>query len=107
MNPNSNVTPIESKKPAIAASHTISFVLDGFPVSTCVEGGADVLRAVVDKLKAIGAQPPLKFQDGTLKAAGVSVCPVHNTQMKVSSAKPGSYFCPKKNEDGSYCKSKA
>src|SRR5262249_7315437 len=26
---------------------------------------------------------------------------------KVSSAKPGSHFCPKKNDDGSYCKSKA
>jgi hypothetical protein len=107
-NPN-NVTPIESKQPAPAAKFTISVLVDGFPVSIEAEGKADNLRALVDRLKAIGAEPPAIVQTPAQaqKPAGAPVCPVHNAPMKVSSAKPGSYFCPKKNEDGSYCKSKA
>jgi hypothetical protein len=63
----------------------------------------------VAKLREIGAEPPSidRSIDKPTKPADVPTCPVHSTQMKVSSAKPGSYFCPKKNEDGSYCKSKA
>jgi hypothetical protein len=105
----SNVTPITDKQPAPAARFTITAVVDGFPVSIEAEGNAGSLRALVAKLREIGAEPPATVQTPAqpTKPAGVPVCPVRNTQMKVSSAKPGSYFCPKKNEDGSYCKSKA
>jgi len=108
MNPNSNVTPITDRQPAPAAKFTIGATLEGFPIQIEVEGNADKLRAMIDRLKAIGAEPPqVQTPAQTKPAAGVPVCPVHNAQMKVSSAKPGSYFCPKKNDDGSYCKSKA
>lgn len=38
-------------------------------------------------------------------AGGVPTCPVHGGQMKPS-RKPGSFFCSKKNADGSYCQQK-
>jgi hypothetical protein len=102
-----NVTPIESKQTAPAgAKFTISASIDGFPIQVEVEGNADKLRAMIDRLTAIGCEPPSAKPEPT-KATGAPVCPVHSATMKVSSAKPGSYFCPKKNEDGSYCKSKA
>jgi hypothetical protein len=108
----SNVTPIESKQPAPSgARFTITASIDGFPVSVEVEGKADVLRAMIDRLKAIGAEPPSAPQNlqnpEPTKAAGVPVCPVHGTKMKPS-RKPGSFFCPRQAEDGSgYCPEKA
>ena len=58
MTANSNLTSIESKKPAPAAKFTITVSLDSIPVSIEVEGKADNLRAMIDRLKAICAQPP-------------------------------------------------
>lgn len=109
-----NVTPIESRQPAPAgAKFTIAASIDGFPVSVEVEGKADVLRAMIDRLKAIGAQPPVAPQNlqtaaaEPTKPAGVPVCPVHGTKMKPS-RKPGSFFCPRQAEDGNgYCPEKA
>jgi hypothetical protein len=107
---NSNVTPIESKQPAPAsAKFTIDASLEGFPIQIEVEGNADRLRAMIDRLKAIGARPPVVAHVSTPtteKPAGIPVCPLHGAQMKPSQ-KPGAFFCPKKNEDGSYCKHKA
>jgi hypothetical protein len=99
-----NVTPIESKQPAPAgARFTITASIDGFPVQVEVEGKADVLRAMIDRLKAIGAEPPtpqILQKAQPTKAAGVPRCPVHNSPMKEGRR---GYFCPKKVGD-SYCK---
>jgi len=88
------------------ARFTITAELDGFPVSVETEGKADSLRAIVDRLKAIGAIPPQKAAIVSAKPAGAPVCPVHNTPMKAS-RKPGSYFCPRQTETGEYCPRKA
>jgi hypothetical protein len=110
---NSNITPIESKQPAPAAKFTITCALDGFPVSIEVIGNADNLRAMIGRLKAIGAEPPAlqilqkaePQAEPTKKAA--PLCPVHGAPMKAS-RKPGSWFCPRQAEDGSgYCPHKA
>jgi len=108
MNPNpNNVTPIESKQLAPAARFTITASVDGFPVSIEVEGKASDLRALVDRLKAIGAEPPSAARPEPTKPAGdVPTCPTHGSKMKPSQ-KPGTFFCPKRNDDGSYCRHKA
>jgi hypothetical protein len=100
-NSNSNVTPIESKQPAPAARFTVTATIDGFPVQVEVEGKADSLRAMIDRLKAIGATPPHATtppqSEPTKKT--VPVCPTHGSAMK--SGRRG-FFCPKKVGDG-YC----
>jgi hypothetical protein len=107
----SNVTPIESKQPAPAgAKFTIMASIDGFPISIEVEGNADKLRAMIDRLKAIGATPPTA--QASAPAAGepakkaAPICPDHNKPMKPSQ-KPGAWFCPRRGEDGDYCPHKA
>ncbi|MGH9754728.1 MAG: hypothetical protein ACREA2_18275 [Blastocatellia bacterium] len=103
---NSNVTPIESKQPAPAARFQIAASIDGFPVTVEVEGKADNLRAMIDRLKAIGAEPPVAVQSEKAVPAGVPLCPVHNSPMKPS-RKPGKFYCAKKAEDGEYCRETA
>ena len=106
----SNVTPIESKQPApTAAKFTIAASVDGFPISIEVEGKADTLRAMIDRLKAIGAQPPVEQASSaqvepTKKTAPIR--PDHGTPMKTS-RKPGAYFCPRRTDDGDFCPHKA
>lgn len=99
---------IHAAQIAKPAHFTISVELDGFPVTVEAEGKAENLRAIVDRLKAIGATPPAKTASApaSAKPAGVPVCPVHNAPMKASQ-KPGSFFCPKKTDDGGYCREKA
>lgn len=102
----SNVLPMEkpNQKPA---RFTITAEVEGFPVSIEVEGKAEALRAMIDRLKAIGAHPPQGKASGAQgAAAGVPVCPVHNLTMKPS-RKPGGYFCSKRMENGEYCPEKA
>jgi hypothetical protein len=103
-----NVTPIESKQPAPAAKFSITCTLDGFPITIEGEGRASDLKIIIDRLKAIGAQPPQvqtpSQSEPTKKSA--PVCPVHNTPMKPS-RKPGSFFCPRQTDDGGYCPEKA
>ena len=104
-NQTSNVTPIESKQPAPAARFTVTATIDGFPVQVEVEGKADSLRAMIDRLKAIGAVPPAATpaQPEPTKTAGAPNCSVHGSEMK--SGRRG-FFCPKKVGDG-YCKETA
>ena len=105
---NSNVTPITDRQPAPAARFTITATIDGFPVSIEVEGKADALRGMIDRLKAIGATPPTATSAEQLAAkVGVPVCPTHNVPMMASTKRNGSYFCPKKADDGGYCRHKA
>lgn len=101
------VTPIESGQRAPAsAKFTITASIDGFPVAVEVEGKADSLRAMIDRLKAIGAQPPVAVQSEQALPAGAPLCPVHKTAMKPS-RKPGKFYCAKKAEDGEYCRETA
>ena len=106
-NANSNVTPIESKQPTVPAKFTITASIDGFPVSVEVEGKADILRAMIDRLKAIGAKPPVAqaVQPEPTKKS-VPLCPDHGTPMKAS-RKPGAFFCPRRIDDGDFCPHKA
>jgi hypothetical protein len=102
------VTPIESKQPAPAgAKFTITCQIDGFQVQVEVEGAADKLRAMIDRLKAIGAQPP----QGASKSANAAGAPAEDEPVCEyhGKMKRGNYgwFCPKKMGDGSYCKSTA
>jgi hypothetical protein len=101
-----NVTPIESKQPAPAsAKFTITAIIDGFPVSIEIQdANADKLRAMIDRLKAIGAQPPTSSPIGDKVPTNddAPVCEFHG-KMKMGNY---GYFCPKKMGDGSYCKSK-
>jgi hypothetical protein len=115
MNPNSNVTPITDKQPAPAAKFTVTAALDGFPVSIEVEGKADDLRALVARLKAIGAEPPqvqTPAQAEQTLRPGAPLCPTHNTPMAPSTKRPGTYYCKSsvgQAEDGRtlYCTKKA
>ncbi len=89
-----------------SARFIITAELDGFPVVAEVEGKADGLKAMVERMKAIGAVPPQKAAVTDAKPNGAPVCPVHHTPMKAS-RKPGSYFCPRQTDDGAYCPHKA
>lgn len=96
------VTPITAAQPQSHAKFSITATIDGFPVSIEVEGKASDLRAVVDRLKAIGAEPPSKSHDVT-STKSAPLCPVHHSEMK--SGRRG-FFCPKK-VGGDYCKETA
>jgi len=105
MNGQLNVAQITDKQPQPACHFTITCVIDGFPVQLEGQGRADDLRALVARLKAIGAAPPVATPEPT-KQNGAPLCPFHNSPMKPSQ-KPGAYFCPKKDESGAYCRQKA
>ena len=100
-NQTSNVTPITDKQPTPAARFQITATIDGFPVQVEVEGKADSLRAMIDRLKAIGATPPAATpaQAEPTKPAGVPVCPDHNFPLK--SGRHG-WYCSKRVGNG-YC----
>jgi hypothetical protein len=85
----------------------VQAVIDGFPVKINIEGRADDLRAIVDRLKAIGATPPAAAAAGATSAKGEPpTCPVHNSKMRPS-RKPGHWFCAMRTEDGDFCEHKA
>lgn len=104
------VTPIESKQPQAQAKFTITATLDGFPIVIEGEGRAGDLKVIIDRLKAIGAEPPAA--QASTSVAGeptkktAPICPDHGTPMKAS-RKPGTYFCPRRTDDGDFCPHKA
>jgi hypothetical protein len=100
MNGQLNVTPITDKQPQPACNFTVHVTLDGFPIEISGQGKADDLRALVARLKAIGAEPPAVSKPEPTKAAGAPLCPVHGSKMKEGRR---GYFCPKKVGDD-YCK---
>ena len=107
---NSNVTPIEPKQPAPSCRFAITVLLSGLPVTIEGEGRAVDLKLIIDRLKTIGAEPPVmqpstpSQTEPTKKAA--PVCPDHGAPMKAS-RKPGTYFCPRRTDDGEFCPNKA
>lgn len=94
--------PVATKLPHFS----ITFELDGFPIVAEVEGKADSLKAIIERMKAIGAVPPQKAAVADAKPGGAPVCPVHHAPMKAS-RKPGKFYCAKKAEDGEYCRETA
>ena len=104
------VTPIESKQPQPAAKFTVGASLEGFPVQVEVEGKADDLRALVARLKAIGATPPVQTpapRQASTPAASSEDAPICEYHGAMKPSKFGGWFCSKKMGDGSHCKSKA
>jgi hypothetical protein len=105
-----NVTSIESKRPAPTCRFTIQATLRGFPITIEGEGRAADLKTIVDRLLDAGAEPPAAqaqtptSPEATKKAA--PKCPDHGTPMKAS-RKPGSFFCPRRGDDGDFCPHKA
>src|SRR5262249_48734231 len=101
------VTPIESKMPQPAARFTITATLDGFPFTVEAEGRADDLRALVARLKGIGATPPIPGNPQLQKTWDTTddtpVCEFHG---KMRQGNRGGWFCPRKMGNGEYCKSK-
>jgi hypothetical protein len=97
-----NLTSIESKQTAPSCRFTITCLIEGFPVQLEGEGRASDLRAIVERLRLIGAFPPDARPEPT-KAAGAPLCPVHGSKMKEGRR---GFFCPKKVGDD-YCKETA
>src|SRR5262245_19699380 len=107
MNGQLNVTPIESQQPQPSCRFTISATLRGFPITIEGEGRAGDLKIIVDRLLAAGAEPPHLAPERTDPAKKTApLCPIHRSPMKAS-RKPGSFFCPRRTDDGGYCPEKA
>ena len=100
------VTQIADKQPAPSCKFTIQATLRGFPIQIEGEGRAGDLKLIVERLLAAGAEPPTVSKPEPTKAAGVPVCPVHNSPMKPS-RKLGKFYCAKKADDGEYCRETA
>ena len=60
------------------------------------------LDKVLDHLEQMGAEPAKRGQ----QTGGGKVCKYHGP-MKESTKAPGTWYCPAKMADGSYCKEKA
>ena len=83
------VSKIEDHRPQTMATHTITYQLDGFQITSVIETAAPI-RQIVDRLKSLGAQPPQAVQPEPTKAAGIPTCPTHGKSKQ--SKKPGSIF---------------
>jgi hypothetical protein len=104
---NSNVSNISDKQPAPSCKFTIQATLKGFPIEISGEGRAGDLKIIIERLLDSGAEPPSSAKpEPTKPAGGVPTCSIHHSAMKASQ-KPGTFFCPKRNDDGSYCREKA
>lgn len=103
----SNATSTQIQPAPVAAAKPARFIItaevEGFPVTVEVEGKADCLKAMVERLKAIGPTPPASKP---MAKAGAPLCPVHNAPMKPS-RKPGKFYCARKADDGEYCRETA
>jgi len=105
----SNVTSIDSKQQQQQARFSITATIDGFPVQVEVEGKAENLRAMIERLRAIGATPPAQqSQPVTAEPTKTAddappVCEYHGAMRRGNHG----YFCPKRMGNGEYCKSRA
>src|SRR5262245_60386049 len=100
-------------KPAVGveakpARFVIAAQVEGFPVSIEIEGRAEALKAMINRLKEIGATPPepAASQAPVSGRPAVPLCPIHHAPMK-SSRKPGKFYCAKRADDGEYCRETA
>src|SRR5262245_941445 len=98
------VTPITAAASQQAhATFTITAQVEGFPIQIeIIDANADKLLAMINRLKAIGAEPPVKTSANIGGQQNTPTCPEHGTAKP--SKKPGSFYCPKALPDGGYCK---
>ena len=94
----------------LATQHVIRYTLGGFPVETTCYGKVESLQGVIDKLRAVKAEPPLAAPVPTTAPAGKPdgdkkppKYPVHQIPMKPSKKRGQSWFCPKQDGEGGYC----
>ncbi|WP_110513178.1 hypothetical protein [Herpetosiphon llansteffanensis] len=100
----------------IKVEHQIHFTLDGFPCTTSVAGAtADQLKVVIDRLKAIGAQPPTAHPSqptatvASTSAPAQRTCPIHGTALQLRQGtrrggKPYKFWsCNHTDADGNWC----
>jgi len=90
------------------ATFTIHALMDDFPFEVSFSGTADQLAATVQRLRDLGAVPPTQAARAAVEAEkerSAPVCEFHGP-MKESSKRPGTFYCPAKMGDNSYCKSK-
>ena len=95
--------------PKPPATFTLHALIDDFPFDVQFTGSADQLQATVARLRELGAVPPTPAARAAVeaeKARTAPVCEFHGP-MKESTKAPGTFYCPAKMGDGSYCKSKA
>jgi hypothetical protein len=95
--------------PRTPATFTIHALLDDLPLDVCFSGTAEQLPATIKRLREIGAVPPTpaaRQAASEERKREAPVCEYHGA-MKESAKRPGTYYCPAKMGDGSYCKSKA
>lgn len=91
-----------------AATFTIHALMDDFPFDVSFAGTADQLAATVQRLRDLGAVPPTQAARAAVEAEkerSAPVCEFHGP-MKESTKRPGTFYCPAKMGDQSYCKSK-
>src|SRR5262245_53959707 len=86
------VAQITDKQPQPACHFRVDCVIDGYPVQLEGQGRADDLRALVGRLRAIGAEPPTVSKPEPTKAAA-PLCPVHHVAMAPSKHRAGTYYC--------------
>lgn len=88
---------------------TIHALLDDFPVDIQFCGSAELLLGTIARLRELGAMPPTPAAISAAaaeQARSAPICPYHGP-MKPSPKAPGTFFCPNKMGDGSYCKERA
>ena len=90
------------------ATFTIHALIDDFPFEVQFAGSADQLAATVQRLRDLGAVQPTQAARAAVEAEKERSAPVcqFNGPMKESSKAPGTFYCPAKMGDQSYCKSK-
>ena len=97
-----------SPTPAQAVKFVISAYKDGFPFTVEIVGTVEQLDRVIERLKAIGATEPTPSAIHAVESEREREAPIcqYHGPMKESTKRPGSFFCPKRMGDGSYCKEK-
>lgn len=106
--------PAEAPAPAVepvrsVVTFTLHALIEDFPFDVQFTGSADLLKATVARLKELGAVPPTVAARQAVEAERqreAPICEFHGP-LKESTKKPGTWYCPAKMGDGSYCKSKA
>jgi hypothetical protein len=95
------------RKPTV--TFTLHALVDDFPFDVQFSGSADLLKGTVARLKELGAVPPTVAARQAVEAERQREAPVcqYHGPMKESTKAPGTWYCPAKMGDNSYCKSKA
>ncbi len=94
----------DSSPPAAAYRFTVHASIEGATGPLRIEASSiNDLRRAVRSLAAAGmiADPPAAA--AVAQPTGPARCPHHGRELKPSQ-RPGTLFCPAKNDDGSYCR---